>query len=208
MSNARTILRWLISALMGVVVTHASVAQQLAQPLAAPLRAPSTMSWRSMALVVFESTNFKSTGTEADRQVLSNIWRKELAQAGYRDPAKGQRFPSFVLIGAVEQDSDRYVLSIYQSARYDCELAPNGASANQLYAKCPLRVSKFSANGRTSTQDFPGYCMLFVDDPDNPRQKNHIEYAFDRKTATVFLRTIQYGKEVGECSRSIRLTAG
>jgi hypothetical protein len=97
------------------------------------------------------------------------------------------------------------VFSSYARAGYDqCQQAENGAKVAYSHWVCPLRVARTEA-GKVSVQDFPGYCMLWGDDEDAPRSSNRVEYAYDARTATLRLRTIEHGKVVPQCNRSLRL---
>jgi len=169
-------------------------------------RPPAGLKWEWMQVVVFNGPNFESTGSEADRRVLEGIWQKELQAA--RTEKDGTRFPSFTLVGRAPIRNGQLVFTMYNSAGYEpCEPAPNGRDANQIYVTCPLRAVKISREGRSFAQDFPAYCMLFLDSQSNPRERNHVEYAIDDRSGIVYFRTIQFGKQVPECNRSIKVGA-
>ncbi len=167
--------------------------------------APSGLNWKWMNEAVFNSRNLPSSATAQERALAANIWATQLQQLVVI--GTGQRAPSFVLVGTAEKDGGRYVFTMFTRAG-TCENPPNGsAGAEQMYAKCPLRVTMFAPDGQSRSQDFEGYCYLNLDDSDAPRAKNHTEVAFDRRTSTAYFRTIQHGKTVPQCNRSIRLAA-
>jgi hypothetical protein len=179
-----------------------------AQPNEAADQAPVGLQWQYMHDLVFDATLFKTTGSENEKTLMSVIWAKELAGAEI-DKSNGKRFPSFVLVGSAKHNDDTYVFSMFNRALYDkCEPPPNGRSATQMYSICPLRINKINRAGNSVSKEFPGYCMLFGDDPNNRRVRNHNEYAFDPHTGIAYFRVIQYGKLVPECNRSFRLVKG
>lgn len=157
------------------------------------------VTWSPMREIVFHSSKFPSTGTEEDRQVLQNIWAKELSSK--RTSASGRPLPAFALIGDVRRGGRRVVFSMFSAAGTDrCEDPENGAEATDIYSVCSLRVTPWPMQGR-QVADLPGYCMIFG----TQRDKSRIEYAFDATDSLLRLRAIQFGKVVPACSRSLRL---
>lgn len=168
------------------------------------VKPPSGLTWTMMKEVVFNSTNFSSTGSETDRKMAQQIWGKEIARDAAGD--SNGPYPSFVLISTVPYGDEQLFFSIYSSAlQSTCESPPNGRDQTQLYSKCPMRVVKVVPPGKSATQDFPDYCMLFGDSKDNPRVKNHVEFALDNRQGTTYFRTVQYGKIAPECDRAINI---
>ncbi|WP_233168002.1 hypothetical protein [Xylophilus sp. ASV27] len=155
--------------------------------------------WVPMREVVFDSTQFPSTGTEEDRAILKQIWAKELAAP--RSTGGGQTLPAFALIGDVRQAGRRVVFTFFAAARNDrCEPPENGADATNIYSLCSMRVTPWPMQGH-KIADLPGYCMVYA----AKRDKNRVEYAFDSSDRVLRLRTIQFGKEVPACSRALKL---
>ncbi|WIY36637.1 hypothetical protein QRO11_10065 [Paracidovorax citrulli] len=157
------------------------------------------VTWSPMREVVFHSSKFPSSGTEADRQILRSIWAKELIST--RKSADGQPLPAFALVGDVQRGGRKVVFSMFSAAGTDrCEDPENGAQVTDIYSVCSLRVTPWPMQGR-QVADLPGYCMIFG----TQRDKSRIEYAFDAGESLLRLRAIQFGKVVPACSRSLRL---
>lgn len=80
-----------------------------------------------------------------------------------------------------------------------CDPAANGAAASDIFEVCRLRVTGWPQ--ATHPVDLPGYCMIA-----GPRDNNsRTEYRYDTPTQTVQFRTIQFGKVVPSCTRSLKL---
>lgn len=157
------------------------------------------VTWSPMREVVFHSSKFPSSGTEADRQILRTIWAKELTST--RKSADGQPLPAFALVGDVQRGGRKVVFSMFSAAGSDrCEDPENGAQATDIHSVCSLRVAPWPMQGR-QVADLPGYCMIFG----TKRDKSRIEYSFDASDSLLRLRAIQFGKVVPACSRSLRL---
>lgn len=163
----------------------------------------SALQWLPMREAGFHAPNASPTATEQEHALLQRIWSRELA--GAREIAPGTRYPSAALIGTVDTPGAQMVFSIYARAGYEkCQPAENGATVEYSHWVCPLRVVRTEA-GKPVVRDLPGYCMLWGDDPDAPREKNRVEYAYDAKTATVRFRTLEHGKVLPQCSRTLRI---
>lgn len=180
-----------------------------AQPV--PGDSPSNgLKWEWMRELVFNSSSFLSTGDELDRRMARDLWGPEIEQDARQRTAFGLPSPGFSLIGSAVIGRERYVFTMYSSASRDfkeCDPPPNGRDVTRLYTTCPLRVLASRPGHPALTQDFPGYCVLFGDDPHNPRSRNHVEFAVDARQAVVHFRTIQHGTQVAECDRTVRLRA-
>jgi hypothetical protein len=161
------------------------------------------LQWQPMREAAFHAPSATPTASDDEHKLLARIWLRELAGAGEMIP--GTQYPSAVLIGALDTGAAHVVFSSYARAGYDqCQQAENGAKVAYSHWVCPLRVARTEA-GKVSVQDFPGYCMLWGDDEDAPRSRNRVEYAYDARTATLRLRTIEHGKVVPQCNRSLHL---
>jgi len=189
-------LRGLIAATLAGIAFGA--AAQSAQP-------PTGLKWQMMHEIVFNSTNFSSTGTEEERVLLGKIWEKEL-QGSEKNIKTGELLPSFSLIGTVEYKGVKAILTMYNRSGSDCIEPGNGKGMYDMYAICPLRLIRLTQDKQAEIQNLPvNFCMLSGDDHDNPRSKNHNEYTFDERSGIVYLRTIQYGKVVSSCNRALRV---
>lgn len=161
------------------------------------------LQWQPMREAAFHSPYSNPTASAQEHALLQKIWARELADAGEMSP--GTPYPSAVLMGTVETPAARLVFSSYARARYDkCQPAENGANVEYSHWVCPLRVARTEGN-KLVVRDLPGYCIVWGNDPDAPREKNHVEYAYDAKSATLRFRTIEHGKVLPRCSRSLRL---
>jgi len=95
---------------------------------------------------------------------------------------------------------------MFNSHNSNCIQPGNGSGMVDMYSTCPLRIIKFFGDSKNTEQNLPvNFCMLYGDDPNNSRAKNHIEYGFDKRSGIVYLRTIQYGKVVPACNRALRV---
>lgn len=168
--------------------------------------AQGALTWTTMREAAFNSPRDQATATATaeDHAVLQRLWARELAGAEKMD--SGQPYPSAVLVGNVEiAPKTQVMFSIYSRAGYEpCEPAANGAKQVYNHWVCPMRVVKLDGD-KPAIKDFPGYCMLWGDSQTAPRSANHVEYAYDPKKSTLHLRTLEHGKVVSKCSRSVRL---
>lgn len=191
--------------LVGVELAHA-------QPTTAPkVSFPAGLKWQMMPLVTFSFPGYHE-GTPPQRQLAGSIWGKDIDALPVNDVKRDRsKFPAFVLLSPTFESSQfRYVFSSMSAAAavYDkCEDPPNSAESHTpMYSRCPMRVViEDKATGQKTQQDFPRYCHLFLDDPDQPAAKNHTAVAFDPNTHTAYFRVIQYGKHAPACDRAIRL---
>lgn len=186
--------RLFVAAIVLMTATASSIAQQ------------PTLQWQPMREAAFNATNARPTASPQEHALLQRLWAAEIAGARERRP--GVRYPSAALIGTVQTADRQFVFSTYARAGYEaCEPAENGASAVYSFWVCPMRVARLQgADGSTLTvRELPGFCMVWGDDEDAPRARNHVEYAYDVKHATLHLRTVEHGKVVPQCSRSVRL---
>jgi hypothetical protein len=193
--RTNTLTRNLAAAVVAVMASAAGAAH-----------AQGALTWATMREAAFNSPRDQATATASaeDHAVLQRLWAKELAGPGRM--AGGEPLPSAVLVGNVEiAPKTQLMFSIYARAGYEaCQEAANGAKQVYSHWICPMRVVKLT-DGQPSVRDFPGYCMVWGDDQDAPRSANHVEYAYDPRKGTLHLRTLEHGKVVSRCSRSLRL---
>lgn len=191
-----------LAATLFFVTGPLSAAAQLADS-----KARTAPDWQPVREVVFNSTAFTSTGTEQDRALLTKLWAKELA--GTQRTPSGLVLPSFALLATVKRGSLVYVLSMFNRAGPDteCIMPGNGPGSQDLHATCPLRVVQMQGATVLTSRTFPDHCMLagLVDAGETSRRLNRMEFAYDDRAGMVQLRTIEHGRVVAACSRSIRL---
>lgn len=154
--------------------------------------------WIPMREIVFNSINFASTGTEEERQILQQIWSKELSA---HLSGNSKELPAFTLVGDARDNGKRIIFTMFDAAGSDrCETAENGASAHDIFVLCRMRVLAWPMLGYKFT-DLPNYCML----RSGGDKQNRVEYFYDKSQKMVKFRTIQYGKLVQNCSRALKL---
>jgi hypothetical protein len=170
------------------------------QPVAAEAQA-----WTGVHEVYFEAQGRADTATPEERALASRLWRHELGNARKR---QGVVDASFVILGTAQLPQGRFVFGILDRAGNPaCEPAANGRSASDIFSVCPLRVAKVLPDGALSPyKEFAGYCMLFGDDSFNPRVSNRVEYQVDAAKGVVRFRTLQRGKAVPACGRTLKLS--
>lgn len=160
--------------------------------------------WQPMREVVFGSVIFTSTGSSADRDLLQHMWAEDLAKP--RPGAGGRKLPAFALLGEVPAAGQRprLVFSMFAAADNErCTDAANGADASDIFNVCTMRVTAWPPTAGQAPVELPGYCMIFGN---SDKQKNRIEYSVQQTAGLVVrFRTIQYGKVVEACSRTLKL---
>lgn len=158
----------------------------------------SSLIWTPMRTVVLNSTNFPSTGTAEEQQILKQLWSEDLSRV--RRNERGL-YPVFLLIGDVRKGPRRIIFSMFSSAGSErCDPPANGASSHDIYSVCNLRVTPWpQSNGKQT--DLPNYCAIFGEKPEIGR----IEYSFVPTLQTINFRTVQYGKIVQECNKTLKL---
>lgn len=183
-----------VAALLLVAAVSPLVAQQ------------SSLQWQPMREAAFNAPKARPTATAQEHALLQRLWAKEIAAA--REMQPGVLYPSAALIGTVQAGAEHFVFTSYARAGYEaCEPAENGASTFFSHWMCPMRVARLQ-DGQAQApmvRELSGYCMVWGDSTDAPRARNRVEYAFDAKAATLHMRTIEQGKVVPQCNRTIRL---
>lgn len=117
----------------------------------------------------FNSINFASTGTEEERQILQQIWSKELSA---HLSGNSKELPAFTLVGDARDNGKRIIFTMFDAAGSDrCETAENGASAHDIFVLCRMRVLAWPMLGYKFT-DLPNYCML----RSGGDKQNRVEY--------------------------------
>lgn len=131
---------------------------------------------------------------------MKALWAAELAAP--RDNGSGQKLPAFTLMGDAEVSGRRLIFSMFSAAESElCEGPGNGSGMNDIYSVCTMRVA-FWPKGVLPPFDVPKNCAIFADED---RKNNHIEYMMEPVQNAIRFRTIQYGKVVSECSRTLKL---
>lgn len=157
--------------------------------------------WKAMKTAVFDWSEIPSTASADDRAILQKLWVKELAA---RHITASGYLPGIALIGDVREGSKRIVFSMFGAGGIDsCDPPPNGASARDIYQECRMRVASWPTgeHGTPLVVNLPGYCMVF----DISNTDSRTEYRYEKHAQTVHFRTIQFGKVVPNCSRSLKL---
>lgn len=149
--------------------------------------------WRPMREIVFDSDNFRSTGSDADRAVMEILWAKDLKEhrAGY---------PVFTLIGDANIAGQRVVFSLLNTVGNErCDFfADDPKSASKYRSACTMLVTRWPLGGQAPSE-IQGHCMMYGADP----TRNRMEYRVDQMQ--VHFRTIENGKVVPECNRLLKL---
>lgn len=185
------------------VFTIASLLTAAAGPTLAQQPA---LQWQPMREAAFNAPRARPTASPQEHAVLQRLWAKELA--GAREMELGVPYPSAALLGTAQAAGQHFVFTIYARAGYEpCQPAQNGASVEYSHWVCPLRVARLqdAQDQALTVLELPGYCMLWGDNTDAPRAQNRVEFAYEAKAATLHLRTVEHGKVVPQCSRSVRL---
>lgn len=147
--------------------------------------------------VTFNYAN--KTGSKSEAQLVKKVWGNKLKPTD----------TAFALITSVETPNNTYIFSMLNSENSGCIAAPNGTGSNAfvpLYSTCAMRVIQISkATKKAHFSDIPNYCYLNLNDEPGELAKNHTEYTYNEKTKTVHFRTIQDGKHIKTCDRSIKL---
>lgn len=162
--------------------------------------------WTGMHEVYFHAQGRIDTATADERAIASRLWHHELTRA--RTGPGGEVDASFVILGVAELKRGRFVFGILDRAGNPaCEPAANGRHASDIFSVCPLRVAELLPDGSLSRhREFAGYCMVFGDDQFNPRALNRVEYQLDPRAGVVRFRTLQRGKAVAACNRTLKLS--
>lgn len=186
--------RLVVAALLLMAAATPSVSQQ------------SSLQWQPMREAAFNAPKARPTATAQEHSLLQRLWANEIS--GAREMQPGVPYPSAALIGTIQAGAEHFVFTSYARAGYEaCKPAENGASTVFSHWVCPLRVARLQ-DGQAQApmvRELSGYCMVWGDSTDAPRARNRVEYAYDAKVATLHLRTIEHGKVVPQCNRTIQL---
>lgn len=146
-------------------------------------------------------------------QTLASPEEHSLAYSLYRakvDEAVKDGVGALVLLGSADTQQGRVIFSMHWGLNSKCTAPLNGDGTSRgvaLYATCPLEIHvQNSTTKRLHGKSIGGsFCYLNDDGARGGIRDNHTEYAYDKATNTLHLRTIMYGKQVPECNRSLRL---
>lgn len=150
--------------------------------------------WRPMRQIVFDSDKFHSTGSDADRAVMETLWARDLKE---HRPS----YPVFTLIGDADIAGQRVVFSLFSTAGSDrCDIwADDPKSASEYLSSCTMLVTRWPSTGEAPSE-IQGHCMMYHSDN---QARNRMEYRVDQMQ--VHFRTIENGKVVPDCNRSLTL---
>ncbi len=167
--------------------------------LASTLCTAALAQWKPMREVVFDSAAYGTRGNASDRNLMEQLWAKELAQQ--RSATHGKPLPAFTLVGEVRVAGRQLVFSMFNaSSSPRCEDAPNGANESDVFTVCQMRVTAWPVSAARPAE-LPGYCMFFGSAADDGR--NRIEYQL--VGTQIHFRAIQYGQIVEACNKTLRL---
>ena len=192
------------------LVTVAAIA--LAVPLSAsaqirtmrttPQIFPRGLQWVQMKEVTFNPIRVPAAQqaapeeTKRAREALAPYWKDEITLATER------KLPLSVLYAGITE----LTLSVGNSAALvdQCDQPGNGRGMQDQYALCTAKLIIHAKSGPMMAT-FDRFCHLYLDDSAKSLADNHTEFAFDRGTATLYSRVIQYGRLVPACNRAVRL---
>lgn len=190
---------------LGLAVT----AGAWAQAVGGKVVFPKNLKWQTLDLLAFNYRSEGYEGTPDQRKLAEAIWGKTMESLQGRGPVNGH-WPAFIIQTTVDAGAYRYVFSSMSAAgaAYPvCEDPPNSSAINTpIYAVCPMRVViQNKADGKSTQQDFPNYCVITTNHKDQPKSRNYAQIAFDAQSRTAYYRVVQYGKPAPECNRAIKL---
>lgn len=196
-----------VLALAGTQAVSAQTANS--QASGSRVKFPAGLQWQTLDLIGFNYNPPGFEGTPAERKEAEAIWGKTMD--GFPvDKSDGKKWPVFIIQKTIDTPTRRYVFSSLDAAPtvYPlCGFAINSSNPDTpIYVPCPMRVViQDKGTGATAQQDFPDYCVIATNNPDQPKSRNYAQVALDGKTNTAYYRIVQYGKPVPECNRAIRL---
>lgn len=166
--------------------------------------AQNNLQWRPMAMVGFNTGDMKFPPvSRVDMNLARLAWTKEIEST--RVGPKG-RYPSFILIGIVNDFGSQFTFSIFFAAGAEgCTPPANGRGVEDMYALCPMRVTQY-AGDQVKTLEYPDYCHLIPFPESKPGALNQSQIAYDKKSKTVHFRIIQNGVHIKACDRGMKIT--
>lgn len=176
-----------------------------AQSTGKPVSFPANLKWSPMTLVGFNTGNMEIPhASRAEISLARSIWDKEIESTG-PGIKPNTKSPSFILLKAFSAGNEQFVFSIFDSGFSNGCIPPaNGRGIEDMYSICPMRVTQMNTT-QSASQDFPEYCHLYPEPAEKPGEINQSQIAFDANTMTAYFRTIQYGKHVAACDRTLRI---
>jgi hypothetical protein len=139
---------------------------------------------------------------------LRRVWQDRLSvsEPQWQPDAQSKTLPAFA-IGTTLNSGREPVLVSLLSSMYDCEPAPNGRGATDLFSRCPMRVV-VGQGANLKVLNFEKVCYLaFPPGPPGPwpdPAKNFTSAVMVGVDA-VRVRVTQYGKNVAECDATYQL---
>lgn len=161
-----------------------------------------TTAWRVMPEARFGGS-LQTLASPAETTLAYNLYRSKVDEA-----VKGG-VGALVLLGTADTQQGRLIFSMHWGLNSKCTAPLNGDGTSKgvaLYAKCPMEIHVEDPTTKLRGKSIGGsFCYLNDDGAVGGIRDNHTEYAYDKTSNTLHLRTIMYGKPVPECSRSLRL---
>ena len=163
--------------------------------------APQGLQWMRLNESAFDAPGVESSAGSMEYTFAQMIWSGFGSDPAYRSGL----VPSFALTAIAPVGDTTHVLSLFR--RPDVCKKAAGTGGSSLVEICPMRVLTLTSDGRERVRTHKGYCYLNDDNRQAGRPTDHTQAAFDPRTSTVYLRTIENGKVVPSCNRSIKLSA-
>lgn len=139
---------------------------------------------------------------------LRQVWRDRLAvsEPQWQPDAQSKTLPAFAISTTLNSGREPVLVSLL-STMYDCEPAPNGRGATDLFSRCPMRVV-VGQGADLKVLTFEKVCYLaFPPGPPGPwpDPSKNFTSAFMVGVDSVRVRVTQYGKNVAECDATFKL---
>jgi hypothetical protein len=139
---------------------------------------------------------------------LREVWKDRLAvsEPKWQPNERSQHLPAAAISKALGNGA-RPVLVTLLASLYDCDSAPNGRSANDMYRRCPMRVV-VGQGASLKVLTFEKVCYLaFPAGPagDWPDPVKNFTAASLVGSDAVRVQVTQYGKNVAECDSTYQL---
>lgn len=139
---------------------------------------------------------------------LRQVWRDRLAvsEPQWQPDAQSKALPAFAISTTLNSGREPVLVSLL-STMYDCEPAPNGRGATDLFSRCPMRVV-VGQGANLKALTFEKVCYLaFPPGPPGPwpDPAKNFTSAFMVGVDAVRVRVTQYGKNVAECDATYQL---
>lgn len=162
-----------------------------------------TIAWRVMPEARFGGS-LQTLASPEETTLAYKLHRSKV------DEAVKEGVGALILLGTADTKQGRLIFSMHWGLNSKCTAPLNGDGTSKgvsLYAKCPMEIHvQDLATKQLRSKSIGGsFCYLNDDGAVGGIRDNHTEYAYDKASNTLHLRTIMYGKPVQECNRTLRL---